>query len=181
MIGYDIKTLVTNLDNLKNVLIMKKTLFYSLFLMLSFSLMSSTCSSDDDDGSPNNNNQEITQIENTVESGTWRITSYIDSGQNETTDFTNYDFTFASDGTLVATNGTTTYNGTWSITNSNSNDDSSSNNDIDFNIAFPVPDNNDFEDLNDDWDIVMHTSTRIDLIDISGGNGGTDTLTFEKN
>jgi hypothetical protein len=40
---------------------------------------------------------------------------------------------------------------------------------------------NDFEDLNDDWDIISRSSTKIELIDISGGNGGTDYLTFEKN
>tara|TARA_R110002051_G_scaffold183039_3_gene252548 strand:- start:719 stop:1144 length:426 start_codon:yes stop_codon:yes gene_type:complete len=140
------------------------------------------CSNDDDDGSPNNNSQQIAEIENTVESGTWRITNFNDSGQNETSDFNGYDFSFNSDGSLVATNGSNTMTGTWSVTDdSNSSDDSSSDDDIDFNIFFPVPDSNDFEDLNDDWDIVTTTSTRIELIDISGGNGGTDMLTFEKN
>jgi hypothetical protein len=155
---------------------MRKTLFYSLLLMLNFTLLSSTCSSDDDDGNSNDNSQDIIQIENTVESGTWRITSFIDSGQDETTDFNGYNFTFDANGTVNATNGTTSYNGTWSVTNDSSDDD-----DIDFNILFPVPDTNDFEDLNDDWDIVSYTDSRINLIDISGGNGGTDTLTFEKN
>lgn len=150
--------------------------------MLSFSLMSSMCSTDDDDGSTNDNSQEIAQIENTAESGTWRITNFNDSGQNETSDFNGYDFTFNSDGSLVATNGSNTLTGTWSVTDdSNSSDDSSSDDDIDFNIFFPVPDDNDFEDLNDDWDVVTTTSTRIELIDVSGGNGGTDMLTFEKN
>lgn len=150
--------------------------------MLSFTLMSSMCSNDDDDGNSNNNNQEIAQIENTAESGTWRITNFNDSGENETSDFSGYDFSFNSDGSLVATNGTNTLTGTWSVTDdSNSSDDSSSDDDIDFNIFFPVPDSNDFEDLNDDWDVVTTTSTRIELIDISGGNGGTDMLTFEKN
>lgn len=150
--------------------------------MLSFSLMSSMCSSDDDDGSPNNNSQQIAEIESTAESGTWRITNFNDSGQNETSDFNGYDFTFNSDGSLVATNGSNTLTGTWSVTDdSNSSDDSSSDDDIDFNIFFPVSDDNDFEDLNDDWDVVTTTSTRIELIDISGGNGGTDMLTFERN
>ncbi|MFP4846261.1 hypothetical protein [Winogradskyella sp. PE311] len=161
---------------------MKKVFNLGLLLMLSFSLMSSMCSSDDDDGSPNNNSQQIAEIENTVESGTWRITNFNDSGQNETSDFNGYDFSFNSDGSLVATNGSNTMTGTWSVTDdSNSSDDSSSDDDIDFNIFFPVPDSNDFEDLNDDWDVVMTSSTRIELIDISGGNGGTDMLTFEKN
>ena len=161
---------------------MKKVFNLGFILMLSITLMSSMCSSDDDDGTPNNNSQQIAEIENDIQSGTWRITSFIDSGQNETSDFSGYDFSFNSDGSLVATNGTNTQTGTWSITDDDSSDDdSSSDDDIDFNIFFPVPDTNNFEDLNDDWDIVTATSTRIELIDISGGNGGTDMLTFEKN
>ena len=157
---------------------MKKGFYFGLLLMLSFSLMSSTCSSDDDDGGQIDNSQEIAQIENYVQSGTWRITSYVDSGQDETNDFNGYTFTFGSDGTLTAENGTNTMTGTWSVTDDSS---SSSSSDIDFNIFFPVPDTNDFEDLNDDWDIVSSMSTKLELIDVSGGNGGTDTLTFEKN
>lgn len=159
---------------------MKKGLFYSALLMLSFSLMSSGCSSDDDVGSIDNS-QEIIQIENTAESGEWIISSYIDSGQDETNDFSGYVFTFATSGILTATNGTTMYTGSWSVTDSNSSDNSSSDDDIDFNISFPVPDTDDFEDLNDDWGIVAYNDTTISLIDISGGNGGTDTLVFQKN
>ena len=66
---------------------MKKVFNLGLLLMLSFSLMSSMCSSDDDDGTPNNNSLQIAEIENTAESGTWRITNFNDSGQNETSDF----------------------------------------------------------------------------------------------
>lgn len=160
---------------------MKKGLFYSFLLMLSFSLMSSTCSSDDDGGSPNNNSQQIAEVQTIATSGDWTITSYIDSGNNETNDFNGYTFTFAANGDITATNGTTTYNGSWSVTNSNSNDDSSNDSDIDFNISFPVPDTDNFDDLNDDWDIVTYNNTTISLIDISGGNGGTDTLVFQKN
>ena len=142
-------------------------------------LLITSCSSNDDENS-DNISQQIIQIENIVESGTWRITNFNDSGQDETSDFAGYDFTFNVDGTLLATNGTNTLNGTWSITDDSS-DDNSSSDDIDFNIFFPVPDTNDFEDLNDDWDIVSTSSTKIELIDISGGNGDTDLLTLEKN
>jgi len=159
---------------------MKNTFLYSFLIMLSFSLMSATCSSDDDDPA-NDNSQEIIEIENTAESGTWIISSYVDSGQDETNDFNGYVFTFGNDGTVTATNGTTSYNGTWSITDSDSSDDSSSDDDIDFNLSFPVPESNDFDDLNDDWDIVSYSSNTISLIDVSGGNGETDTLVFQKN
>ena len=37
-----------------------------------------------------------------------------------------------------------------------------------------------FEELNDDWHILEETSAIIRLEDISGGNGGTDYLTFER-
>ncbi|RCU56718.1 hypothetical protein DU428_12380 [Oceanihabitans sediminis] len=116
-------------------------------------------------------------IQDNVAMGTWRITEFIDSGIDETNHFTGYNFSFNSSGVLHANNGSISYDGTWSITDSNSNDDSQD--DLDFNIYFNL--SNDFEDLNDDWDFISHSPTKIELIDISGGNGGTDYLSFEKN
>jgi hypothetical protein len=160
---------------------MKSTFFNGLLAMLSLTLMSSMCSSDDMDN-PNNNSQQIMLIENTAVSGSWTISSYVDSGQDETNDYNGYTFTFNDDGTVVATNGGNTINGTWSVTDSsNSNDDSNSVDDIDFNISFSVPTTSVFYDLNDDWEIVTYSNNTISLIDISGGNGGTDTLVFTKN
>ncbi|MFD2564318.1 hypothetical protein [Aquimarina rubra] len=159
---------------------MKKGFFYSMLVMISFALMSSTCSSDDDGMNGNNNSAEIQLITNTMQSGTWRITNFVDSGQDETSNFSGYNFSFNTDGTLVADNGTTTVNGTWSVTDDDSSsDDSSSDDDIDFNIAFISPSN--FEELTEDWEILTRSSSKIDLRHISGGNGGTDLLTFEKN
>ncbi|WP_397298932.1 hypothetical protein [Nonlabens ulvanivorans] len=132
-----------------------------------------SCDSDDDSSS--NNIQ--TNVQTNVQSGTWQITKFIDSGTDETDDFQGYNFTFNSSGVLNANNGTNNYDGTWSITDSNSNDDSQD--DLDFNINFNLT--NDFEDLNDDWDFISQSPTKIELIDISGGNGGIDYLTFEKN
>ena len=50
---------------------------------------------------------------------------------------------------------------------------------IDFNIFFASP--VDFSELSEDWDIITNSSSKIELIHVSGGNGGTDLLTFEKN
>lgn len=122
-------------------------------------------------------NQTQTQIQNAVQTGTWRITKFIDSGVDETVHFTGYNFTFSSSGIISVVNNSTSYNGSWSIYDSNSNDDSQS--DLDFVLNFNLT--NDFEDLNDDWDFISNSSTKIELIDVSGGNGGTDYLTFEKN
>ena len=51
--------------------------------------------------------------------------------------------------------------------------------DIDFNIFFASP--VDFSELSEDWDIITNSSSKIELMHVSGGNGGTDLLTFEKN
>jgi len=117
-----------------------------------------------------------TVIQNNVQSADWKITSFIDSGKDETNHFSNYTFTFDNTGVLTSTNGSVTYTGTWSITNGNSGDDSPG--DLDFNILFNLT--NDFEDLNEDWHFISQSSNKIELIHISGGNGGTDYLTFEK-
>jgi len=131
------------------------------------------CKKDDTSSS----NQTQTQIQNAVQVGTWRITKFIDSGVDETVHFTGYNFTFNSSGALGAVSSSNSYNGTWGITDSNSNDDTQS--DLDFTINFNLT--NDFQDLNDDWDFISNSTTKIELIDVSGGNGGTDYLTFEKN
>ena len=134
-------------------------------------LFLSSCNSDDD----SNSNDQM-EVQANIQEGSWIITQFIDSGKDETNHFTGYTFAFNASGVLNANNGTNTIEGTWSITTSDSNDDSSD--DLDFNIFFNVA--NDFEDLNDDWDIISQSTSKIELIDISGGNGGTDYLTFEK-
>jgi hypothetical protein len=136
-------------------------------------LFLASCSNDDDDRQVSTESE----VEANVQKGTWRITKFVDSGDDETNHFAGYAFTFNSSGILDASNGTNNYEGTWSVTDSNSNDDSID--DLDFNINFNLT--NDFEDLNEDWDIISQSSTKIELIDVSGGNGGTDYLTFVKN
>jgi len=154
-----------------------KTIKLSLLAFGFLCLLLFMSCSNDDDSSSNNNVQN--DIESHVQSGTWRISNFVDSGADETSDFTGYNFTFESSGILNANNGSNDFNGTWSVTNNDSNDDSPDDNDLDFNINFNLT--NDFEDLNDDWDIVSQSANKIELTDVSGGNGGTDFLTFEKN
>jgi len=160
---------------LKNFKQMKTTNFKLTFLLLfGLALLLTSCPSDDDNSS---NSSTQNEIEAMVESGTWRITSFIDSGTDETNYFTGYNFTFNSSGVLNANNGTNNYDGTWSISDSSSDDDSRD--DLDFNINFNLTNN--FEGLNDDWDIISHTSTKIELIDTTDDNSETDYLTYEKN
>lgn len=145
-----------------------------------------SCSSDDSDSNNNSpdNGTSADQVSANMESGNWRITYFFDTDQDETSDFAGWVFSFNSNGTLVATKSGNTVEGTWSVeddsSNSSSDDDGNSSDDDDFNIFFPVPASSDFEDLNDDWDIIRYSANKIELTDVSGGNGGTDFLTFEK-
>ncbi|MBC5834659.1 hypothetical protein G6N05_09330 [Flavobacterium sp. F372] len=155
---------------------MKKIKLISAIIFLFIVTIFSSCSDEDDVAV--NNSVDPTPVINTVNTGTWRITFYQDSGVDETSDFSGYNFSFGAGNILSATNGTNTYTGTWSVTSDNSNDDSPSN-DLDFNIAFSAPAN--FTELTEDWNVISYTATRIQLIHVSGGGGGTDYITFEKN
>ena len=147
-----------------------------IFAFFIYTGLAMSCDKDDD----NTQQQESTaqQTQNTAQSGSWKITYFFDSDQNETNHFNGYTFTFKENGSLVAVNGSTTITGTWSVTDSNSSDDDGGSSNTDFNIFFASPP--DFEELSDDWDIISVTNSKIELTDVSGGNGGTDFLTFEK-
>lgn len=143
-------------------------------VLLGLTVLLYSCNNDDTNSSSTNSPDNVAAI---VKSGTWKITYYFDTDKEETSNFSGYNFTFANNGVLTATNGTLTQTGTWSITDSNSNDDSIS--DLDFNIGFSSPAT--FAELTDDWEIIEKTATVIKLKDVSGGNGGIDYLTFTKN
>lgn len=143
-------------------------------VLLGLTVLLYSCSNDDTNSSTTNSPDNVAAI---VKSGTWKITYYFDTDKEETSNFSGYNFTFANNGVLTATNGTLTQTGTWSITDSNSKDDSIS--DLDFNIGFSSPAT--FAELTDDWEIIEKTATVIKLKDVSGGNGGIDYLTFTKN
>jgi hypothetical protein len=153
---------------------LKKIKFGVIMAMLFMLTTASTCSNDD---SPNPSFNNPVDVINIVNNGTWRVTYYYDTVHEETTAYNGYNFTFAASNVLTASNGTNNYTGSWSVTDSNSNDDNPS--DLHFNIAFSSPAQ--FEELSDDWEIIEKSATIIKLKDVSGGNGGTDYLTFTKN
>ncbi len=112
-----------------------------------------------------------TNITSTITTGNWRVTYYWDTDHEETNNFIGYNFVFNSNGTITATKTTSTINGTWSTLN----DDSK----IKLILSFASP--ADFLEISDDWHTIERTDTKIRLQDVSGGSGGTDFLTFEKN
>lgn len=148
--------------------LMKKIKLYAVALML---IVISSCSKNDNSASIKNT------VVSTVSDGTWKISYFFDTDKEVTSDFSGYRFAFGSNDVLSASNGTNTYTGSWIIMNNNSNDDSLD--DVDFLISYATPAN--FAELSEDWEILSMTDNKIELKHVSGGNGGTDLLTFQKN
>ncbi len=157
---------------------MKKVLLLASLLSISVMPLVS-CDSGSDSGNDQITPADINAIKSTAVSGDWRISFYFDTDKEETANFTNFVFSFNDDGTLVATNGDLSVSGAWSVTDSDSSgDDNPSSSDVDFNIFFATPPN--FEGLTEDWEILKFSANTIELTHVSGGNGGTDFLTFVK-
>ena len=120
-----------------------------------------SCKKDDNSSSPSST---------VVTQGQWKVTLFSENGVVETSKFSNYVFTFNTNGTVSAVRSGSTVNGSWS----DGNDDSQHK--LILNFASPA----DFTEISDDWHILQESSSKIELEDVSGGNGGTDLLTFEK-
>lgn len=127
-----------------------------------------SCSSDDDSGNANTN--EFEQIKTTLPQGEWEVSKYIDGQTDQTVSFESFIFNFKEDGTVSAQNDLFTENGTWTYDNSNSSEKLV----LVFNGTTP------FDQINDDWDIVSVSNSKIELSDDSGGNGDVELLTFTK-
>ena len=148
----------------------QKTIGLILGLIIALSLLS--CSEEND--SPPE--QVQTQIKEILKSGTWKITRFEDSGKDETGHFSAYDFTFRSSNILTADNGMNQLDGNWSIMDDSSADDNLD--DLDLIVHFS--ESSAFEELNEDWNFISYSESLVELIHVSGGNGGTDYLTLEK-
>jgi len=129
-----------------------------VLLVLPFFIFFFSCHKSDDN---NNSNTNISQ-------GTWRVTLFTDSGNDETSDFSGYSFTFGSGDVLTAQINTTSQAGTW-------------NRGSDFNIDLgPKSDSNKpLGELTDNWKIISITSSEIKLTDDNASSN--EFLTFTKN
>ena len=106
---------------------------------------------------------------NIATSGTWRVTLFTDSGNDETSDFAGYSFTFGSNGALTATKNGTSQNGTWSTSSSRFN----------INLGPKVDTNKPLGELTDDWKIISTSDAEIKLTDDNPSSA--EFLTFTKN
>ncbi len=111
-----------------------------------------------------------TYLEQVLVDGEWLVAQYLDNGTDETSNYYNYILNFNSNGTVSANNGSNVIYGTWDVTGNTQN----LNLVLDFGVSVP------FDEFTDDWDVLDVQVNRVELEDVSGGGGGTDTLVFEK-
>lgn len=136
-----------------------------IILIAGFGAFTSSCTTETVNTTTNSNTSS------TIQNGTWRITYYYDTDHDATASFDQFDFTFASNGSVTAFNGLTLVNGTWAT----GSDDSQVK--LILNFAATPP----FDEIYGDWHVIELISTKVRLEDVSGGLSGTDYLTFEKN
>jgi len=141
-----------------------KILFAILPLFLLSFLTACHSSDDNSNGGSNGGNQ-------TPAAGTWKVSQFFDK-QDETGNYSNYTFEFGANGSMSATNGSQTWNGTWGT----GFDDSANKFLIDFNGAVPSA----LSELEEDWRIIQMTDVLMHFEHTSGGNGDTDILKFTK-
>lgn len=155
---------------------MKKNLFVSSLAALLVVLLSA-CSNDEDDNALNPE-QAVMDIETHVLEGEWVISSYVDSGTDETSQFAEFTFGFTGDGVVSASSETDMLTGAWTVAEDDKGTEDPMDDTVDFTLFFGVPDTNPFDNLNEDWEVVSYTSTQITLQDMEGGN--SDTLIFSR-
>jgi hypothetical protein len=150
-------------DRLHEVLMSARN-FLSTFLTVGILIVFISCKEED--------NERSTQAKlgSALESNTWKVTYFFDT-EDESHHFTDYVFTFNDDQTVAAARGTDAVNGTWSVS-------TSSNGTLKLILDFGVTEP--FEDLNDDWDVVLFSNELVQLQDAGGGSAETDFLTLEK-
>ncbi|MEH6765464.1 MAG: hypothetical protein V7655_13255 [Aequorivita antarctica] len=116
------------------------------------------------------NNTELNLFIENLITGTWFVNLLEENGVDHTANFNEYEFTFLRNGSAVAVSNNNTINGFWTAEIDSGN--------LDFILNFETTTNNNFAELNDDWDVLEATQSIIRLSDVSGGGGGTDRLTF---
>lgn len=107
----------------------------------------------------------------TPSTGQWKVSCFFDK-KDETSNYAGYAFDFDANGSLSATNGSQTWNGTW-LTGF---DDSANKFPIDFTGTVPSA----LSELEEDWRIISVQDNFMHFEHTSGGNGDTDVLKFTK-
>lgn len=103
-----------------------------------------------------------------ITSGSWKVHLFIDSGNDETSNFTGWTFTFNTNGTVSAIGGGPTASGTWSVRP----DDGRTRMEIEF------PTTSTLAELNNDWVLTGISTSIIELEDDNASSN--EVLHFQK-
>ncbi len=132
-------------------------------LAIAMIVTSTACSKTDDSTSTSDLSSTAKQE---IITDSWIVSSYIDKGKNETSDYSGYTFTFSENGTLTASAAGMTYTGTWSLGSDHSGYDDSGNHSGDDNkLIITISGNYQMEELTDDFQIVSISDNEIILKD----------------
>jgi hypothetical protein len=109
------------------------------------------------------------QVGNIVTRGDWKVSSYIEQGNDETTDFSNYIFSFENNGTVTLTGNTGIFTGTWSE------GDEGSKHKLYINfMSGPAA------VLTNDWEIINKSRRELRMTTENLSSGSSETLVFTK-
>ncbi len=129
------------------------------------------CDEDDDDDYDNDHEVDTTLITPIVLEGQWIVASYDTAGNDITSDFEGFTLEFFEDGTMVATDGTDTFEGTW---------EEHVEDDLGIELVIEFDGSTLIKMLNDDWDVLEYSETRIELSDEDEVGNDTSVLILER-
>ncbi len=141
---------------------MKNTKATLFFIVAALAFIFPSCTRD-------NGNED--QVTNTVTTGAWRVTLFTDSGNDETSDFNGYSFTFRTNGVLFVSSGAISQEGTWSFNSSSAK--------LIIDLGPKTDANKPLGELTDDWRITSYSDTEIQLADDNAASN--EFLTFTRN
>lgn len=123
-----------------------------------------------DDCDENDHYEDPHEIEfaDVLVQGEWIVTYFFEDGEDQTEDFEDFTFTFLSNGTFTASNGSAQYQGEWETEFD----------DDEIELELDFDDSGLLDELDDDWILIDFSADRIRLKDSSDGN--TTYLTFER-
>jgi hypothetical protein len=124
---------------------------------------------EDDDNDHNDDDADDTALVAVLTDGMWGITYFFD-GTNQTSAFADFIFTLNSDGTSLATDGTSSFDGTWKSYGDNGSLE------LEFDFGKETP----FHHIQEDFEVNEFNSSIIKLEDDGEQNEPATALVFEK-
>lgn len=124
---------------------------------------------EDDDNDYNDDDADDSDLIIALIDGEWKVALFFRES-DQTGNFENFIFTFYADGTALASNGVSSFEGTWESYG----DDGALEIELDFGVESP------FDSLQKDWQVTEYTNTGIKLEKEEDGGEPAMTLIFER-